>query len=48
MGQPVRTTKWQKVSGASQDLVRIVCNGDIRFSSIRRADTLWNLLLLMN
>jgi VWFA-related protein len=34
MGQPVRTTKWQKVSGASQDLVRIVCNGDIPLSSI--------------
>lgn len=34
MGQPVVTTRWQKISMTSQDAARILCNGDISLDSI--------------
>ena len=34
MGQPIVATRWQKISMASQDAARILCNGDISLNSI--------------
>jgi hypothetical protein len=34
MGQPVISTRWQKVSVTSQDQARIVCNGDILLNTV--------------
>lgn len=34
MGQPVLNTRWQKISMASQDQARIVCNGDLSLNSV--------------
>lgn len=34
MGQPVIDTRWQKVSVASQDQARIVCNGEILLNNV--------------
>ncbi len=34
MGQPVVSTRWQKVSVVSQDPARLVCNGDLLLNSV--------------
>jgi VWFA-related protein len=34
LGQPVLSTRWQKVPVASQDQARIVCNGDVPLNSV--------------